>query len=139
MTTEPQVSPAPTALMRTTEPGLSRPSSTASASASGIDADDVLPYRSMFTTHLVVRQAHVLRGVVDDPLVGLVRHVEIDVVELEARTRSRSSRADVTMTRVAKRKTSRAVHLDELGLLGQALGRGGHPGAAGRDAEIVAA
>jgi len=48
MYAEPQVIPPPTALISTRIPGRSRPSSSASASPSGIDAADVFPYRSMF-------------------------------------------------------------------------------------------
>src|SRR5437016_453496 len=49
---EPHVRPAPMPVKSTSLPDSSRPSSAASASASGIDPDDVLPYRSTFTTVL---------------------------------------------------------------------------------------
>src|SRR5262249_6065161 len=47
---EPHVRPAPIPVISTSFPGFRRPSSDASARASGIDPDDVLPYRSTFTT-----------------------------------------------------------------------------------------
>jgi hypothetical protein len=43
MTALPQVNPAPNATSRITEPGRTRPSDTACSSASGIEADEVLP------------------------------------------------------------------------------------------------
>src|ERR671914_268017 len=50
ITAEPHVSPAPIPVMSTSSPGRSRPSAPASASASGIDPEDVLPYLSTLTT-----------------------------------------------------------------------------------------
>ena len=47
---EPQVSPAPIPVINTSAPSVRRPSARASASASGIDPDDVFPNRSTFTT-----------------------------------------------------------------------------------------
>ena len=47
---EPHVSPAPMPVIRTSAPGRSLPSARASASASGIEPDDVLPNLSTFTT-----------------------------------------------------------------------------------------
>ena len=49
---EPQVRPAPMPVISTRSPSWSRPSACASASASGIEPDDVLPYRSTLTTTL---------------------------------------------------------------------------------------
>src|SRR4051812_41084233 len=43
MTALPQVNPAPNATSRMTEPGFTRPSAMAWSSASGIEAEDVLP------------------------------------------------------------------------------------------------
>ena len=42
--------PAPIPVISTNSPSRSRPSAAASASASGIEPDDVLPYRSTLTT-----------------------------------------------------------------------------------------
>ena len=61
-------------------PGLSRPSSSAWASASGMEAEEVLPYRSTFTITLSIGMFGVLRRRLDDPEVGLVRHEEVDLV-----------------------------------------------------------
>ena len=47
---EPQVRPAPIPVINTSAPSVSRPSARASASASGIEPDDVFPNRSTFTT-----------------------------------------------------------------------------------------
>ena len=47
---EPHVSPAPIPVISTSWPGRSRPSAAASASASGIDPDEVFPYRSTLIT-----------------------------------------------------------------------------------------
>src|SRR3954447_12971049 len=47
---EPQVNPPPIASSKTRLPFLMRPSATATASASGIDAADVLPWRSTVST-----------------------------------------------------------------------------------------
>src|SRR5260221_1602999 len=49
----PQVKPPPIASIRTRWPGRMRPSPTASASASGIDAAEVFACRSMVTTTLL--------------------------------------------------------------------------------------
>ena len=49
MATAPEVKPAPNATNTTLSPTSTRPSLTASASAIGTDAADVLPYRSRFT------------------------------------------------------------------------------------------
>src|SRR5262249_57244031 len=49
---EPQVRPAPIPVISTSAPSWSRPSACASASASGIEPDDVLPQRSTLTTIL---------------------------------------------------------------------------------------
>src|SRR5699024_3013245 len=47
---EPPVRPAPMPVSSTSLPGSSRPSSSASARASGIDPEEVLPYLSTLTT-----------------------------------------------------------------------------------------
>src|SRR5438094_1671290 len=47
---EPQVSPAPIPVISTSFPGWSRPSAAASPRASGIEPDEVLPYRSTLIT-----------------------------------------------------------------------------------------
>src|SRR6266498_3306288 len=47
---EPQVRPAPIPVISTSAPGWSIPSAAASASASGMEPEDVFPYRSTFTT-----------------------------------------------------------------------------------------
>src|SRR5262249_1848948 len=47
---EPHVNPAPIPVINTSEPCSTRPSATAPASARGIEADEVLPNRSTFTT-----------------------------------------------------------------------------------------
>src|SRR5690242_6597450 len=47
---EPHVRPAPMPVMSTSAPSRKRPSACASASASGIEPEDVLPYRSTLTT-----------------------------------------------------------------------------------------
>src|SRR6185503_9415359 len=52
ITALPQVKPAPNATIRTTDPGPTRPSATACSSASGIEAEDVLPKRSTLTITL---------------------------------------------------------------------------------------
>src|SRR5579884_1360868 len=49
---DPHVNPAPIPVRSTSFPGSSRPSSAASAIASGIEPDEVLPYLSTFTTVL---------------------------------------------------------------------------------------
>src|SRR5262249_20349690 len=49
MTAAPHVSPAPNATSNTRSPRRMRPDSTASSSAIGTEAPDVLPYRSRFT------------------------------------------------------------------------------------------
>ena len=62
-----------------------RRSATASASASGIEAADVLPCRSTVVTILAGRNAELMRRTVDDPLVGLMRNEPIDVGDGVAR------------------------------------------------------
>src|SRR5437763_13875062 len=47
---EPHVRPAPIPVIRTSSPARSLPSASASTRARGIEPDDVLPYRSTFTT-----------------------------------------------------------------------------------------
>src|SRR5262249_46976128 len=47
---DPHVRPAPIPVINTSPPGASLPSAAASANASGIDPDDVLPYRSTSIT-----------------------------------------------------------------------------------------
>src|SRR5207244_4545700 len=47
---EPQVRPAPMPVISTSFPGASRPAVAASARASGIEPDEVFPYRSTLTT-----------------------------------------------------------------------------------------
>ena len=47
---EPHVRPAPIPVINTSAPSASRPSARASASASGIDPEDVFPNRSTLTT-----------------------------------------------------------------------------------------
>src|SRR5436190_3977461 len=47
---DPHVSPAPIPVISTSSPSRSRPSAAASARASGIDPEEVLPYLSTFTT-----------------------------------------------------------------------------------------
>ena len=65
----------------TSLPGSSRPSSAASASASGIEPDEVLPYRSTLTTVFSSGTLQFPHSVVDDPDVRLVRDVDVDVVD----------------------------------------------------------
>ena len=74
------VMPAPKPTSRTRSPSLMRPSSSASTSASGIDADEVLP---VVCSTVAVRShgdAEALARGVDDPDVGLVGDDERDVV-----------------------------------------------------------
>ena len=77
---EPQVKPPPIASSMTRCPGLMRPSATATSSASGMEAAEVLPCRSTVETTLSVGDAELPGARVDDPLIGLVRHEPVDVV-----------------------------------------------------------
>src|SRR5262249_28264291 len=52
MSAEPHVRPAPIPVMSTSAPSRSRPSARASVRASGIEPDEVFPYRSTLTTVL---------------------------------------------------------------------------------------
>ena len=63
----------------------------------------MLPYRSMFISTLFGSRPEVLH-VVDDALVRLVRDVQVDVVD--GRPADGQHSAELTITRVAKRKTS---------------------------------
>ena len=65
-------------------PGRMRPSSTASASASGIEAAEVLAWRSTVTTTFSAGSCEPLADGVDDPPVGLVRHQPVEVGRREA-------------------------------------------------------
>src|SRR3954471_21900040 len=54
MTELPQVNPAPKATSRITDPDFTRPSVMAWSRASGIEAEEVLPYRSTLTITLSI-------------------------------------------------------------------------------------
>ena len=56
-----------------------RRSATASASASGIEAAEVLPWRSTVVTILPGGNAEFMGRTVDDALIGLVRDEPVDV------------------------------------------------------------
>ena len=64
---------------RTRWPGLMRPSPAASARASGIEAAEVLAWRSIGQHDLLRRQVQALAHAVDDAPVGLVRHQPVDL------------------------------------------------------------
>ena len=90
---EPQVKPPPMASSSTRSPFLMRPSLTATLSASGIEAAEVLPCWSTVDDHLLRRDAELAGGVVDDALVGLVRHEPVDVGRGGSRWRGRHPRS----------------------------------------------
>ena len=91
----PQVKPPPIASSSTRSPRLMRPSVTATQSASGIEAADVLPWRSTRHHDLLRRDAELVRRGVDDALVGLVRHEPVDVVGSVAGVANTSSTTSV--------------------------------------------
>ncbi len=64
----------------TRSPRLMRPSATAAVSASGIEAAEVLPCWSTVVTTFSGAMPSFLARIVDDALVGLVRHEPVDVV-----------------------------------------------------------
>ena len=67
----------------TSLPDFSRPSSAASASARGIEPDEVFPYRSYVDDGPAVRDTQFSHSVIDDADVRLVRDVDVDVLDLE--------------------------------------------------------
>ena len=77
--TAPQVKPPPTPSSITVSPRLIVPSRTASSSASGIDAADVLPCSSTVTISLSSGSFSFLRRALHDADVGLVRDQPVDV------------------------------------------------------------
>ena len=81
--------------------------SAASARAKGIEAAEVLPVRSSTDDDPLVGDAEATAGGVDDPLVGLVGDDEVEVGGRHAGPFERPLRARSTMTRTARRKTSR--------------------------------
>ena len=76
--TEPQVNPPPTPSSITCCPARMRPSRTATSSASGIDAAEVLACRSTVTTIFSCGNVQLPRGRVHDAQVGLVRDQPVD-------------------------------------------------------------
>ena len=75
--------------------GLMRPSPTASSSASGIEAAEVLACRSTVTTICSGGRPSLRPIAVDDALVGLVRHQPVDVARRSARWRPSASSTDL--------------------------------------------
>ena len=78
--TAPQVNPPPMASISTRLPSPGGAASNAWLSASGIDAADVLPCLSSVITILSGANAELLGDAVENALVGLMRHEQIDLV-----------------------------------------------------------
>ena len=75
----PQLKPPPSASISTRSPRLIRPSATAASRASGIEAAEVLAWRSMVRTTFSGGRPSFAPDAVDDPAVGLMRHQPIDI------------------------------------------------------------
>ena len=80
---EQQVSPPPNAGVSSSERGRTRPSSSASTSATGTVAADMLPYRCTVTNTRSIGHAGALRDRLDDAQVRLVRDHEVDVAAVD--------------------------------------------------------
>ena len=131
--TDPTVKPAPTEPSSTRSFFFSRPSARASASARGIVAAVVLPYVSRLMTTCRRAQPEPIGGGLDDPAVGLVRDVQVDVGAGEAVALEHAQR-DLLALLDRELEHRLAVLLDEVQPLVDRLVRGRQPAAAGRHA-----
>ena len=137
--TDPTVNPAPTEASSTRLPFFSRPSATASASASGIVPAVVLPYFSMLMTTLSGGRPKPLGGRHDDAAIGLVRHEQIDVLRPVTLLRSRMRAQISSVFLTANLKTGLPVLLHVVQPLVDGLVRRRPEAAARRHAERRAA
>ena len=82
-----QTKPAPNATMPTSAPGFRCPSRSAAASASGIDAAEVLAVHSTLKETFSCATPSASATAADDPRVGLVRDEVVDLLDADAVTR----------------------------------------------------
>ena len=113
--TAPQVKPPPTPSSITVSPRLILPARTASSSASGIDAAEVLPCSVDRDDQLLERQLQLLRRALHDADVGLVRNQPVDVGLGPAGLRERRARATLFEHADGELEHRLAVHLAAAG------------------------
>src|SRR5690606_37602436 len=106
MTAEAQVMPAPKPTSRTRSPGSMRPSSAAAAIASGIEAEEVLPVRSSTVTAFSVGMPSLSQA---ESMMRMFAWWGMTTAMSSAVMPARSSaaRPEATITRTARRNTSR--------------------------------
>ena len=119
--------PAPIPVISTSLPGSRRPSSAASASASGIEPGRCVAVAIDVHHDLLLGDAELLGSVIDDPDIRLMRHVHVDVIHcLSTFGKDRLCRRHHHAGRELEHLA--AVHLHEpLGILEQPRAAPGQP------------